>query len=135
MQKSNKYRYTEWEDFINGIYNIPENEKEEIKLANIIFSDFNLFDSLCKKVISEWPLICDENLNNKNINRVAWLGQAALNIEHNIKERITKNVWKTIPYNFQNILNEIALENIKIYEKKSKKIHTEMEINLFGGNT
>lgn len=131
MRKANKFEYIYWEDYINGMYNSPDNLQKELKLAYKIFNDFNLFNKLCSKVINDWEVSCIENLTNKNINRIAWLGQSALNIEHFIKERTTKKVWKTLDSNVKNKLNEIAYKNILKYEKRSKGLSIEMGASLF----
>ena len=40
--------------------------------------DLNEFEDVLLKVINEWPNSCEHNLTNKSLNRIAWLGQAAM---------------------------------------------------------
>jgi hypothetical protein len=113
------------------MYGKSLNENYHIDLAILIFNDFEYFEHLCFLVIENWEISCSENLNNKNINRVAWLGQAALNIVDSIPESCTKKAWKYLDSETQNALNLIALNKIKIYEKNCKKIHKKMGASLF----
>tara|TARA_R110001632_G_scaffold1171_2_gene4714 strand:- start:10374 stop:10781 length:408 start_codon:yes stop_codon:yes gene_type:complete len=131
MRKANKFEYIYWEDYINGMYDSPNNIEQELKLAYKIFNDFSLFEFLCKEVINNWKISCIENLTNKSMNRIAWLGQSALNINHFIKERTTKKIWKTLDSEVKNKLNKIAYKTILNYEKRSKGVLTEMGENLF----
>jgi len=41
-------------------------------------SDLPRFEEGLKRVIAEWPYSCDQNLTNAAMNRIAWLGQAAM---------------------------------------------------------
>jgi len=38
----------------------------------------DLFIRSMRRVLAEWPLSCEHFLTNPNINRVAWMGQAAM---------------------------------------------------------
>ena len=131
MQKVNKFKYTLWEDYNNGMYNNTKNEENDIKKALIIFKDFNRFDSLCKKVIENWRVSCVENLTNKHINRVAWIGQASLNIVDFIPGRITKKCWKLLDSETQNKLNKIAYNKILEYERNDKYLCEKVGKSLF----
>lgn len=135
MQKVNKFEYIYWEDYINGMYDSPNNKEYEIELAISIFNDFKVFEKLCNKVIDNWNMCCIENLTNKSMNRIAWLGQSALNIDNNIKEISTKNAWKLLDSEVKNKLNEIAYKTILNYEKRNKELSTEMGDGLFKRNT
>lgn len=49
-----------------------------------LLEDHEKFESTLEKVISEWHYSCQHNLTNKAMNRIAWLGQAALAYEYQI---------------------------------------------------
>ncbi len=131
MQKANKFEYIYWEDYKNGMYDPPLDEFKEIELAIRIFNDFNLFEMLCLKVINQWEVSCLENLTNKRINRIAWMGQSALNIDNKIKEISTKKAWKKLDSDTKNKLNSIAYKTILKYEKTSKGLYNEVGNSLF----
>ena len=47
-------------------------------------SDGTKFHSAMQRVLNEWPIACEQFLSNESINRIAWLGQAAMCIETGI---------------------------------------------------
>lgn len=49
-----------------------------------LLSDPDRFASILEHVISEWKYSCEHNLTNESMNRIAWLGQAALAYELSI---------------------------------------------------
>jgi hypothetical protein len=48
------------------------------------FRDLDKFEEGLKRVLSEWKYSCEHNLTNDKMNRVAWLGQAAICIMEGI---------------------------------------------------
>jgi hypothetical protein len=42
------------------------------------FRTQGLFEEGLIKVLKDWPHSCEHNLTNENMNRIAWLGQAAM---------------------------------------------------------
>ena len=113
------------------MYDSSKNEIDDLNKALNIFNDFKRFDFLCEKVINEWYISCEENLSNKHINRVAWIGQAALNILDFIPERVTKKAWKFLSSENKNKLNKIAYLKILKYENANKKLYKKMGESLF----
>lgn len=43
-----------------------------------LLSDVNRFSKILEKIITEWKHSCEHYLTNEKMNRIAWLGQAAL---------------------------------------------------------
>jgi len=127
----NKYQYFLWEDYINGMYNPPIHLQKEINLSIKIFNDKLYFKKCCLDVIDNWKISCDENLNNRSMNRIAWMGQSALNINDGIKEIVTKSTWKELNSKLKNTLNKIANETIIEYEKRNKSVYKKMGESLF----
>ena len=135
MQSLNKYPYYLWEDYLNGMYDDSIEDDFQVEKALLLFNDLNRFDYLCSKVILYWEVSCFQNLKNKRMNRVAWLGQAALNIEDRICEINTKKAWKLLDENTKNRLNEISFKNILIYEENCRKIYSGLGKNIFSRHT
>ena len=131
MRKWNRYPYTEWECFKNGMYDTSLDSLEMQKKAIECFLNIELFDSLCFEVIENWGNSCQEHLNNPSLNKIAYMGQCALCYGFNIPEITTKKAWFFIDEKQKEKLNKIALKNIKIYEANSRKLYIQMERNLF----
>lgn len=75
------HTWDKWECYPAGFYdNKPSfeasNEEIEEMFANF-FRDLSLFQTAIQRVFTEWPNSCEHNLTNENLNRIAWLGQAA----------------------------------------------------------
>lgn len=75
------HTYDKWECYKAGFYATTKDgmteeqcEKEYYKLL----TNKKLFSETLEKVITEWKFSCEHYLTNKSMNRIAWLGQAAL---------------------------------------------------------
>lgn len=86
--KQKFYPYWDWECYHAGMYNksLPSSiSSDDAKLLYAEFlSDLNKFRNAMKRVSREWPKSCEHFLTNPNINRIAWLGQAAMCIDTGI---------------------------------------------------
>jgi len=76
------HEWKDWECFPAGFYKdkppqgMTVAECEEAYRA--FLADIPLFDSILKRVISEWVYSCEHYLTNEKMNRIAWLGQASM---------------------------------------------------------
>ena len=84
------HTYDKWECHKAGFYKSKKegwtNEQCEQKFVEIL-SDSNLFSSILEKIIVEWKYSCEHYLSNKSMNRIAWLGQAAVCYHSSIPSR------------------------------------------------
>ena len=89
MQKIKRvyHKWSEWECYPAGFY---ENKHPELKRDECeeeyrkLLSSKVLFSEALSRVISEWKNSCEHYLTNEKMNRIAWLGQAALCISKGI---------------------------------------------------
>ena len=105
------HTYDKWECHKAGFY---KNQKEgwsheecEQEFINIL-SDHLLFASILKKLIKEWKFSCQHYLTNESMNRIAWLGQAAVCYHSGIPSRYA-NAWFKLTKEQQNKANNVAL--------------------------
>ena len=76
------HTWDKWECYQNGFFaeRCPDGISQEN--AEIMFSDFikdtKLFEKALKTVITQWKHSVEHNLTNDRMNRIAWLGQAAV---------------------------------------------------------
>ena len=122
------YSYTEWEDYLNGMYDTPKNGYSEkyIHLAVELLSDPLLFKDTCINILNDWPRCSSVNLTNTSCNRKAWLGQAACNYKYSIPEICTRIAWGRLPPITQSIANDIAQKIIKSFEVNYGKQNKEL---------
>ena len=85
------HTWDKWECYPAGFYenhapnNMTEDEAEEAYRA--LLGDIEEFGNTLEKIINEWKYSCEHYLTNPNMNRIAWLGQAALAYKHGIPSR------------------------------------------------
>lgn len=85
------HEWSDWECFPAGFYN--ENPPkgmtvEECERAYADFlSDLPRFEASLQRVIIEWKYSCEHYLTNEKMNRIAWLGQAAMCLEASVPSR------------------------------------------------
>jgi hypothetical protein len=82
------HTWDKWECYPAGFYeNGPKSEmtREQCELAySELLRDLPAFEAALQRVIAEWRFSCEHYLSNQNMNRIAWLGQAALCIAKGI---------------------------------------------------
>ena len=126
--------YWEWEDYLNGMYEVRHGADQEYltALAFDLLGDCIRFRKACNGLIDNWPVSVQVNLSNVKCNRRAWLGQAACCYVHSVPEIFTRNAWKMLTNNQRISANEVAGEVIREYEKECREIHRDMgEARLF----
>lgn len=75
------HTYDKWECHKAGFYasTVDGMKADECKLAYASFlSDSERFRAAANKVITQWKMSCEHYLTNTAMNRIAWLGQAAM---------------------------------------------------------
>lgn len=120
--------YIYWEDYLNGMYNIPNDKQKDIEVLNSIkiLSNENIFLETCLKVIKQWKISTKINLTNKSCNRQAWLGQACCSYLYKSTELSTREAWMQLTEIQRQNANKIADKIIKHfelnYENKTEKL-------------
>jgi len=83
------HTYEKWECYPAGFYeNKPKDktltaEQCESMYANFL-RDIPAFNAAMDRVLAEWPTSSEHYLSNEKMNRIAWLGQAAMCIAHGV---------------------------------------------------
>lgn len=75
------------------------------------------FRATLKKVVEEWVFSCEHNLTNRAMNRIAWLGQAALAYKYKIPAKFSTG-WSLLSEEQKQAANELALEFLNEWLKK-----------------
>lgn len=75
------HTWDEWECYPNGFYSDDPpkgmTKPEAVEQYKLFLSDLSRFREGLEIVISQWKNSCEHYLSNANMNRIAWLGQAA----------------------------------------------------------
>ena len=90
--------YTEWEDWINGMWRkLPkEEESAMLKLAIAFTGDHIKYGAAMRDVIHAWPRTMLNSLTNTSINQRAFLGHCACTYAFSCPEYITRMAWKEL---------------------------------------
>jgi hypothetical protein len=112
------HRYELHEDWRAGFYwNESGLNKQELKQkCKEFFCDKKMVSKYMEAVIKQWPYSSQHNLSNESMNRVAWLGQAAVCLWCKCPSPITMETWREVPIECRNEADRIAEEIIKKYE-------------------
>lgn len=85
------HTWDKWECYPAGFYedHPPKGiDKDDCEnLYRDFLADIPRFEAALRRVIAEWPNSCEHYLTNQNMNRIAWLGQAAMCIDAGIPSR------------------------------------------------
>jgi len=115
------HTYDKWECHKAGFYSTRKEgmtHEQCVEEFKRILSDQELFSSILEKVITEWKYSCEHYLTNKSMNRIAWLGQAAVCYHSGVPSRYA-SAWFDINEEIRDNANKTAL----IYLNKWMKIN------------
>lgn len=116
------HHYTLWEDFHAGMYDeSKDGRKERVKKAAHILGTPDICQRAMEKVIAEWPISTEYNLSNAEINRKAWLGQAACSCFAGIHEDETREAWGLMTEQQRVKANQIAAKIIREWVQKRER--------------
>lgn len=108
------HHFNNWEDYHAGMYDEDSNgRKERVEKAAYILGTPKVCKEAMEKVVTEWKIATEYNLSNAEINRKAWLGQAACSCYGNIHEDETREAWGIMTDQQRTKANQIAATIIK----------------------
>lgn len=105
------HTFDKWECHKAGFYKSTKDGWDHDECKNEfkrILSDQNLFASILEKVIVEWKYSCEHYLTNSSMNRIAWLGQAAVCYQSGVPSRYS-SAWFDISEKTRDKANATAL--------------------------
>lgn len=132
------HHYERWECVKAGFYETAPPFGIHKTLAKEMYAEFlgNIprFEAAINRVFKEWPHSCDQFLTNENINRIAWIGQAAMCIETGVPSEF-KGGFRLLSLEQQARANRAAEAKLNEwlkrkgdeYAESSRAIHSGME--------
>jgi hypothetical protein len=89
--------WDQWECYSSGMYDAAQCTKSDFETFKRSYakflSDSAYFYSSAKRMVADWPLSCLNFLTNEQINRVAWIGQAAACYEVGLSSEFRGGFW------------------------------------------
>lgn len=106
------HTYDKWECHKAGFYKSTKDgwshEQSEKEFKRIL-SDQDLFSEILNKLIIDWKFSCEHYLTNTSMNRIAWLGQAAVCYHSGVPSRYS-SAWFDIDAETRDKANATALK-------------------------
>ena len=116
------HHYSLWEDYHAGMYDESKDGRAERVLEAVhILGTPDICKQAMEKVIAEWTIATEYNLSNAEINRKAWLGQAACSCYAGIHEDETREAWGIMTEAQRIEANRIAARIIKIWVSQKEQ--------------
>jgi hypothetical protein len=111
------HTFDKWECAKAGFYanSVDGMKKEECESKYLeILGNEELFSSALEKIIIEWKCSCEHYLTNKAMNRIAWLGQAAVCYSTGVPSKYCSG-WSLLTPQQQRQANEVALKYLNVW--------------------
>lgn len=112
--------WSEWECYPAGFYEDKtpngETETQAMELYAEFLRDLPRFEVALERVISEWVNSCEHYLSNENMNRIAWLGQAAMCVDSGMPSKY-RSGYNLLTDNEKLLADEMALKYLNIWLK------------------
>jgi hypothetical protein len=129
VMKHKKHPFNVWETYLDGMYKTySEIENYEFHYDNSLYllSNQDLFFKKGIEMIENYVLSCETFLQNNNINKIAFIGQATCCFAFKSPEIVVKDVWKILDIEIQEQTNETAKKILLNYEERNRKIQKKM---------
>ena len=112
--------YSSWEEYQYGMWrDVSGAEHAEFLSRAIAFTgDAEGYGVAMMRVVDEWPISCEHNMTCLNMNRHAWIGQAAVALECDIPEQVTREAWHHLTETQRNEANAVATLAIEAWEAR-----------------
>jgi hypothetical protein len=124
------HTYDKWECFPAGFYNPKPPGEMSAKQANEAYCaflrDIPLFEDSLARLLEEWPNSCEHYLSNEKMNRIAWLGQAAVCIHCQIPSGF-RGGFNLLSKDEQQLANEAALRWLNVWLQRREEPAATME--------
>lgn len=115
------HTFDKWESVPYGFFETAHKTMSRLQCEykyRELMTDVEEFKTTLEKVTSEWKYACEHNLTNKALNRIAWLGQAALAYKYNIPATYSSG-WRLLNNDEQMTADNIALDALNNWLKKN----------------
>lgn len=122
--------YWDWEEVDANMWGSVLNRRAAVEKAVLFTGNHALYGRFMLRVVSEWPVSCENALTDYSINRKAWVGHAAVSLAHGIPEDITRLAWGKLTDEQRLLANrqaEYAISKWELDYAKSRGLYPDME--------
>lgn len=115
------HTWDKWECYLAGFYEnqAPDGMTQEDaqKAYRDFLRDLPRFESALERVVTDWRYSCEHYLSNETMNRIAWLGQAAMCYATKIPHAY-RGGFNLLTETEQQVANEMALKWLNVWLTK-----------------
>jgi len=112
------HHYNKWEDEKHGFYELKNNF--DLSIIESMFNCELTTEKYMNRVVDEWTFSCEQNLTNKSMNTVAYIGQAASCLFCGASSIATMKAWNLLSQEVRDRADKQALECIIKWKKRYK---------------
>ena len=108
------HTWDKWECYPAGFYeNKPVGKDWDDEKCREMYAEFlrdiPMFEAAMQSILERWPRSCEHYLSNESMNRIAWLGQAAMCYAHGVPS-VFRGGFNRLTEEEQQRANESALK-------------------------
>lgn len=85
--------YHNWEEINFNMWGSVKDRKKALASAIKFTGNHILYGEFMLKVVSRWPISCENALTDHSLNKRAWIGHAACALARRLPEDITRLAW------------------------------------------
>ena len=112
---------SEWEEIEFNMWGEVDDRSAFLEKAITFTGDHKLYGSYMQRVISEWPISCENALTDPALNKKAWVGHAACALALRCPEDITRKAWSFLTDEQRILANKAAGRAIWTWEHAYRK--------------
>ena len=106
-----------WEEVKFNMWGKVDDKSAYLSKAIDFTGDWDLYGSWMLKVITDWPISCENSLTDTSMNRRAWIGHAAVAYAIQCPEDIVRLAWGKLTDEQRILANRKADEAIELWER------------------
>lgn len=118
------------EEYHAGMWRKVSSEVTKLNLiaqAVAHFRNIQDFKDSCLSVITHWRHSCLTAFTTPSLNKIAWIGQAAVCQKHRVPEDLTRRAWWKLTEEQRDSCNEVAAEALASWRYNHYGVDTKKE--------
>jgi len=109
--------WDKWEDYKHNFYGgiCEYGHDRTLETCALLLKDLSKFETALKIIINEWQYSCEHNLTNENMNRIAYLGQAANALINKVPYNISMGSYNLLSLKEQQAADSLAKKYLNLW--------------------
>lgn len=107
----------EWEEIAANMWGTVDDREGALETSVQVTGQPTLYGLFMRRVLSEWPVSCENALSDRSINRKAWIGHAAIALGFAIPEDVVRQAWGYLSDEQRKLANAEAAYCIETWER------------------